>query len=528
VPAGAAAQGGTPEPPAADLERITPEDRRDWLRAIAVADRSDAVREQRERYPGLRSDSFAREGDCCMTVWYSQGGEERAVAKVDLRRSTVVEQWTGHQVGWEMARGYEGDFGRSFNSPWVLVPLGLLFLAPFVDPRRPLRILHLDLLVLLGFGVSHLFFNAGEIGVSVPLVYPVLAYLLARMLWIGFRPGRGGGPLVPYAPAALLLVGVVVLFAARVALNVADSNVVDVGYAGVIGADHIAEGRELYDGRFAEDPPNADTYGPVNYLLYVPFLTLGWSGEWDDVPAAHGAAIAFDLLVIVALFALGSRLGGRLLGAALAFAWTAYPYALFPLMTNSNDALVGGLAILAVLAAGSAPARGALVGLGAAAKFAPLALAPLFANPSGERDARRVLAFGAVLALVVVAAFVTFLPPGGLGDVYDRTLGFQLGRESPFSAWGLRPSLEPLQVAVQLAAVNLAALLLVAPARKTAVQLAALAAAVLIALQLGSVHWFYLYVAWFAPLVLVALLARHAEAPEALSGGSPEAQSSGM
>ena len=37
--------------------------------------------------------------------------------------------------------------------------------------------------------------------------------------------------------------------------------------------------------------------------------------------------------------------------------------------------------------------------------------------------------------------------------------------------------------------------------------MAALAGAVLIALQLGVSYWFYLYVAWFAPLVLVAFFA---------------------
>ena len=86
-----------------------------------------------------------------------------------------------------MARGYEGAFGRKWNSPWLLVPLGLLFLLPFVDFRRPLRLLHLDLLVLLGFGVSHVFFNRGDIGVSVPLAYPVLLYVMGRMLWEGWR-----------------------------------------------------------------------------------------------------------------------------------------------------------------------------------------------------------------------------------------------------------------------------------------------------------------------------------------------------
>jgi hypothetical protein len=46
------------------------------------------------------------------------------------------------------------------------------------------------------------------------------------------------------------------------------------------------------------------------------------------------------------------------------------------------------------------------------------------------------------------------------------------------------------------------------------ISVAALAAAVLLALQLAVTHWFYLYLVWLLPLVLVALLAPHEE-PEA-------------
>ncbi|HEX8075711.1 MAG TPA: hypothetical protein VF545_12105 [Thermoleophilaceae bacterium] len=507
-------------PAASDLRKVSARDRRDWLRAIAIADRTESVRGQRRRYPGLRSSSFAREGRCCMTVWYSARGLSRAVVELDLHSGAILEQWSGWQAGWEMARGYEGDFGRSFNSPWVLIPLGLLFLAPFVDPRRPFRLLHLDLIALLGFGVSHVLFNAGKIGVSVPLVYPVLAYLLARMLVVAFRPRRAAGRLVPLVPATWLIVGAVALFGGRVALNAIDSNVVDVGYAGVIGAHHIARGEELYDGRFAFDPANGDTYGPVTYLAYLPFeRTIGWSGRWDTVPAAHGVAILFDLLTMVGLFLLGRRLRagppGAALGGALAFAWAAYPYSLFALSTNSNDTMVAAILVFALLALGSAPARGALVALGAAAKIAPLALAPLFLNPAGERRARGPLLFVAAFLIVALVTIVPFLPPGGVGRFYDRTLGFQLGRESPFSIWGQDPSLDWLHTLVKVGAVNLAALALIFPARKTPVQVAALAAAILIALQAASVHWFYLYVVWFAPAALVALFSRHQTGPGA-------------
>jgi hypothetical protein len=46
------------------------------------------------------------------------------------------------------------------------------------------------------------------------------------------------------------------------------------------------------------------------------------------------------------------------------------------------------------------------------------------------------------------------------------------------------------------------------PHERGEVTVAALGAAVLIALQLTVTHWFYLYLVWFLPLLLVALLAR--------------------
>ena len=77
----------------------------------------------------------------------------------------------------------------------------------------------------------------------------------------------------------------------------------------------------------------------------MPFeQALPWSGRWDDLPAAHGAAIAFDLLALGGLLLLGRRLRpgreGTVLGVALGYAWAAYPYTAFVLESNSNDTLV--------------------------------------------------------------------------------------------------------------------------------------------------------------------------------------------
>ena len=41
----------------------------------------------------------------------------------------------------------------------------------------------------------------------------------------------------------------------------------------------------------------------------MPFeLALPWSGHWDNLPAAHAAAIFFDLATVAGLFVLGRRL----------------------------------------------------------------------------------------------------------------------------------------------------------------------------------------------------------------------------
>ncbi len=126
----------------------------------------------------------------------------KEIGQVIIADSTgrVLEQWTGFQVAWTMARGYPGAFGRHVNALYIWLPLCVLFLLPFIDPRRPFSLLHLDLLVLLSFSVSLAFFNHANIYASAPLTYPPLIYLLGRMLWLLRRRPRPGGPRVGGPP----------------------------------------------------------------------------------------------------------------------------------------------------------------------------------------------------------------------------------------------------------------------------------------------------------------------------------------
>jgi hypothetical protein len=472
-------------------------------------------------------------------VGFFKGDRELALVIVDDTTHQITESWTGYQVAWQMARGYPGAFGRKVNAPYVWLPLCGFFLLGLLDWRRWRRIVHLDLLVLLAFGVSNYFFNNADIGVSVPLAYPVLLYLLARMLWIGFR-GLGRG-LRPTLSTGWLALGVIFLLSFRVALNLADSNVIDVGYAGVIGADRATHGEPIWGSNtFPSDNQSGDTYGPVNYYAYVPFeLAFPWSGSWDDLPAAHGASVAFDLLAAAGLFLLGRRIrpgpGGRRLGVILAYAWASYPYTAYALESNSNDSLVAALVIGALLLISSPAGRGALTALAGWTKFAALALAPLFAvgvrepdpgapTPAGWRrwfalpPARPIalfgIAFGAVTALVLAGPAVD----PGLGTFWHRTFTSQADRESPFSIWG-QTSLGGLHVAVEALTLLLAVAVAFTPRRRTLRQVAALGAAVTIAVELCLQHWFYLYIPWFFPLLIVALALGEARRGSALESG---------
>jgi hypothetical protein len=457
-------------------------------------------------------------------VGYFAAGDEVALVIVDPRSGEVHESWTGYQVAWKMARGYSGAFGHKLDAPYVFLPLCALFLIGLADWRRLWRVANLDLLVLLGFGVSHFFFNRAEIGVSVPLQYPVLLYLLGRALWIGFR-GRGEG-LRPVWPAAWLLVAALFLIGFRVGLNVADSGAIDVGYASVVGADRVTHGEPIYD-NFPADVSQGDTYGPVNYYAYVPAeLVWPWSGSWDDLPAAHGAAVLFDLATFGFLILLGIRIrpgpAGRRLAAILAFGWAAYPYTAFTLESNSNDTLVAMLLVATLLLLARPLARGAMLALATWAKFAPVLLGPMLltydargatdegarerrARPQNPLIGRPPVLFAVGFAVITVVAMLWPAINPGLHTFYDRTIAYQSDRDSPFSIWGQVPSLEPLRIAILVATAALSLFLAFRPRRKSLLQVAALGAALLIALQLTMHHWFYLYIVWFYPLLLVAM-----------------------
>lgn len=503
---------------------------------LAIADKLPKMRAVRRKYPGSYGGVYLKLPFRWQVSYFSRGGgKEIGQVIISDLGGRVLEQWTGFQVAWTMARGYPGAFGEHVNALYVWLPMCLLFILPFLDFRRPFSLLHLDLLVLLSFSVSLAFFNHAHIYASVPLAYPPLLYLLARMLAL-LRRRRGGPgsssapPLRLLVPTPWLAVGIVFLLGFRIGLNVTDSNVIDVGYAGVIGAQRIATDRPLY-GSFPTDNEHGDTYGPFNYEAYVPFQQIfGWSGSWDDLPAAHGAAIFFDLLAIGLLFLIGRRMRGPTLGVALAYAWVSYPFTLFALESNTNDTLVAVLTLFALLAASYrsklAPVtRGIFAALAGLTKLAPLALAPILATHglweiSPLRRARVLALYLVGFAAAVALASIPALSHDSLHLIYERTLVYQANRGSPFSVWGLY-NLHVGEQIVEIATVVLVLALAVFPRRSDLLGLAAACAAAMIAVQMGMEHWFYLYIPWFFALAILVLLGRFSDPGSRPTPGVP-------
>jgi hypothetical protein len=499
-----------------------------------------------ERYPREPTTSaMFRPESRTWTVkaWYGEAGQ---VAQVVVEDTTgrVSESWTGPQVAWKMARGRAGAFGgKTLLKPYVWLAFCLIFLVGLADLRRPLSARNLDLLVLLAFSISLAFFNRGEIFRSVPLVYPVLGYLLVRGLWVG--SGRRAGPLRSVWQTWVLAAAAVFLLGFRIGLNVeTPRGVIDVGLAGVARANRILDGEAPYgnmpqrgtlepcgpkdtdgqvreriqkNGRCESAIERGDTYGPVSYLAYVPATAIfGWSGRWDSLPAAHATSIAFDLLAILALVLVGLRFGGFRLAALLAFAWTAYPFTAYTLNANTNDAIMPAFLVFGFALVSSAWARGGAVALAGWAKFGALLLAPLWATYPNF-DVRRLVRFAVAFTVATLLAFTVLLLEPDLWKAvrifWDRTIGFQAGRDSPFSLWGWGqyhakgiPDLGFIQPALVVLTVVLALVVAVLPRRKGPVELAALTAAVLVAFQLTLTHWFYLYLPWLFPFVLLWLL----------------------
>jgi glycosyl transferase family 87 len=388
----------------------------------------------------------------------------------------------------------------------IAVPSAACFVLGLVDWRDPWRVEHLDLLALAGFFPVAMLLSDDASQAGLWLAAVCLGWLFARMFGAAFGAWRMP-ELRPAISSRWLGLAIVILLLVRIG-SVAEGNISDVGQASSLGAWRVLHGLHLYGAVSWPGPGGLriyrpDSYGPFTYYAYLPFVAI-----FPPVPAQIAtllSAACFDVLTLAGLYTLGRRLGGRPLAQAFVFAYLVYPFTDLALMAETNDALIAALCVWTIVAAQRPVTRGLLIAAAALTKFVPVLLAfPFLAVKHGR--SRYVLMLVAALGGMLAWPLVT----SGPAQFLDSTLGYQLiqrGGGLQFSIWTFMPHVAIVARPILAAALVLLALSpMLRPGVQDARQHAALAAALLIGAQLLLGYWFYNYLIWFYPLLLVAVI----------------------
>jgi Glycosyltransferase family 87 len=389
----------------------------------------------------------------------------------------------------------------------LAVPWAALFVLGLVDWRRLWRVEHLDLLALAGFFPVAMLLSDDLSRAGLWLAAICLGWLFSRMLGVAFGIGRMP-ELRPSISSRRLGLAILLLLLIR-AGSLAGSNILDVGQASSLGAWRVLHGLHLYGAVSWPGPGGLriyrpDSYGPFAYYAYIPFVAI-----FPPAPAVIATllpAFCFDALTLAGLHTLGRRLGGRPLAQAFVFAYLLYPFPDLSLMAETNDALIAALCVWAIVAATERPAaRGLLMAAAALTKFLPALLALQFLGIRTGRS-RYALTFVASLAVMLAWPLIT----SGPTQFLDSTLGYQLiqrGGGIQFSIWTSMPHVAIVARPVLAAVLVLLALAPMArPPVQDPRQHAALAAALLIGGQLLLGYWFYSYLTWCYPLLIIAII----------------------
>ncbi len=427
--------------------------------------------------------------------------------------------------GWFIPAVVGGAF--TLHPLLIAVPSAACFVLGLLDWRRPWRVEHLDLLALAGFFPVAMLLSDDLSPAGLWLAAGCLGWLFARM--VAACHGIWRMPeLRPSISSRWLGLAILILLLVRIG-SVPAGNVLDVGQASSLGAWRVLHGLHLYGAVSWPGPGGLriyrpDSYGPFAYYAYIPFVAV-----FPPAPAGIATllpAVCFDVLTLAGLHKLGRRLGGRPLAQAFMFAYLLYPFPDLSLMAQTNDALIAALCVWTIVAATERPvARGLLMAAAALTKFLPALLALQFL---GVRRGRSRYALTLVAALSGMLAWP--LITSGPAQFLDSTFGYQLmqrGGGVQFSIWTYMPHVAIVARPILAAALVLLTLSpMLRPAVQDARQHAALAAALLIGSQLLLGYWFYSYLTWCYPLLIVAIIQARSEqeAPDTSAHGAASAR----
>lgn len=425
------------------------------------------------------------------------------------------------------------------NAPWVLVLLSALFLlATLVVPLRRMR--NLDALALAEPHAHRAADQRGP-GRRQCALRRAATLLPAGQVPVG-RPGLGGRGVSPGTPLLdrlwagweprqrtrmlrLILLATILAF---LAITLTSSGYTDVAVASLQGATDVLHGVLPYG--HVSLAFHGDTYPLLNYLLYVP-AALWWpvSSAFSDFSGSLVTAAVASLLAGWALYrvAASRELGegdassaDRRLRAALA--WFAFPPVLLAASGGANDLVLA--ACLAWMLALRTRAGASLVALAAGVwvKLVPLILVAIWL-PYRRRGLGGACAGALALSVALTGLLLLLGGAHGLAAMV-HAMAFQFQRGSFYAPWYTfhLQWLQPFAQAAVLAVLVAAVLRLRAdPSTRTdPVRLSALAAALLLGVQLAANYWTWSYSPWVFPFLAVGLLLAQREAAPSASEGA--------
>ena len=398
---------------------------------------------------------------------------------------------------------------------WALL-VGLLIGALAGRPRRALRTL--DALALALFVAAAWAYNEAFVAATLWIGAVLLAYLAVRCGQVAL--GRGSDSISSAVDARLARAMALAGGALVAIVSLTSPGESDVAFASMAGATLLTDGVSPY-GHMPPEVLHGDTYPILNYVIHVPAAL--WLPVRDSFSDMTGALFVATAAALVAAW--GVHRAARPWGASGAWrhvlAWFAFPPTLMAASSGTNDiaaaaAVAVGLGLL--VHAGRAAA---VLAAGAWIKVAPAAVLPLWL-------ARRGLSLSAAAIAAVSAGCIGILlaldGPGAVRAMLEA-IGFQAERGSLYSIWAQLDA-DWLQPAAQAALAGLVAgaTALVARSsdvRRDPVRLAALAGAILAALQLSAGYWTFAYLPWLLPPLLLALFPFRAAPQPAASPGAP-------
>jgi hypothetical protein len=415
--------------------------------------------------------------------------------------------------------------------PALLVGLCAVFvLMTAVAPWRRLR--NLDVAVAVSLVVSMVLFQHRYIVDSLVVAAAAMAYLGLRCAYSGLGPGAARAESTPLLHAVTpgldaarrvrwLRVWLVVLALSVFMVGAGSPAAVDVLYAVMEGATKLVHGVLPYGNMSHGGIIHGDTYPILSYALYAPLAVLApVRDNWDGVELGLVLAAVAAIAGAWALFRLTA--GPRTKAGAVrrpedeeaalrsAFAWLAFPTLLATVSTGTTDIVLGAMLGGALLLWRRPTACTAMLAAAGWFKLAPFALLPVCLAPlRGRRLAAALAAIGAVSA-PVIGVLLALGGVHGIGAML-HAMSYQFSRGADQSIWGaLRiDGLQPLAQACVLGLI-IAAVVRLRQAPELArdrVRMAALAAAILIGLQLAADYWAFLYLVWVAPVLCTSLLA---------------------